>query len=660
MAQKIEGKDERPLKSFWLKTFLAVNTTDSRISLPDNGCFHDLLNAQPVGQANIHSVAGISAMLHDYGAHTIYADFNVNINGKEYLLAAAKDGTLWAWDVAGKNAYQIGSGLSGTDTLDIVQFNDSMALVVDANGYWKWAPTTTPPEQLTPISGTITPSSATVTAGGTGYTSAPTVTISGGGGSGATATATVTAGSVSAITVTHVGSGYTSTPTVSITGGGGNGATATVAVSAPPGGSAIAVYQNRAWIAQKRLLDWSAPGDPTDYTAMAGGGSVGFIDPTLRSDIKCLFTGPNDFLYIFGESSIDYITNLTVPTPATATDPPTPTFTKTNLSPVVGTDQLESIICYGRWVLFANRYGIWSLDSGSLQPISAAKPPPQSNTTTDQYMSSIDGTYQYLSFDTIINGVQWVNNAGEGVFWTNNNNNNVWWDFPNTTFVQNVSAGIVMTNRLANAAFLVYRKDDPIFDSGPVLLMYQADLSGSKWWMADFGEAGQVGGMTHICTAYVDNTPCLFGYINNQLYQLFADDTNPPSARIMTGLWDFGDPMTQKQAIRGGVRMSARNVPGNQAASLFIDTLHESFPLNIADIGITDWINKNEQSVLWQNNGGSTVYWLQQKPYFLFWGQAPACFSKYLGFTLTFKRGTVFEVNSFLLDYKLAARWIGD
>ena len=44
----------------------------------------------------------------------------------------------------------------------------------------------------------------------------PTVTISGGGGSGATASATVTNGVVTAITITSAGTGYTSAPTVTI------------------------------------------------------------------------------------------------------------------------------------------------------------------------------------------------------------------------------------------------------------------------------------------------------------------------------------------------------------------------------------------------------------------------------------------------------------
>ena len=78
--------------------------------------------------------------------------------------------------------------------------------------------------------GAATVTSAAVTAGGSGYTSA-TVAFSGGGGSGATATATITTGTITAVKITSSGSGYTSAPTVTITGNG-TGATATAALSA--------------------------------------------------------------------------------------------------------------------------------------------------------------------------------------------------------------------------------------------------------------------------------------------------------------------------------------------------------------------------------------------------------------------------------------------
>jgi len=61
-----------------------------------------------------------------------------------------------------------------------------------------------------------------VTNGGSGYTTVPTVTITGGGGSGAMATATVSSGRVTNIYVAMPGDGYTSSPVVTITGNGSN------------------------------------------------------------------------------------------------------------------------------------------------------------------------------------------------------------------------------------------------------------------------------------------------------------------------------------------------------------------------------------------------------------------------------------------------------
>ena len=70
-------------------------------------------------------------------------------------------------------------------------------------------------------------------AGGSDYTSAPTVVFTGGGGTGASATAEVQHGSVTSMTMTSGGSGYTSTPTISFTGGNGTGAAATASFCVP-------------------------------------------------------------------------------------------------------------------------------------------------------------------------------------------------------------------------------------------------------------------------------------------------------------------------------------------------------------------------------------------------------------------------------------------
>ena len=75
-------------------------------------------------------------------------------------------------------------------------------------------------------------SGVVVTAGGSGYTSTPTVALTGGGGSGATATAVVTGGAVTSIIITDPGSGYTGNPAVGFSGGGGSAAAAYSVITA--------------------------------------------------------------------------------------------------------------------------------------------------------------------------------------------------------------------------------------------------------------------------------------------------------------------------------------------------------------------------------------------------------------------------------------------
>ncbi|MDQ0510874.1 phage tail sheath subtilisin-like domain-containing protein [Ancylobacter amanitiformis] len=132
--------------------------------------------------------------------------------------------------------------------------------------------------------------SIAVTAGGTGYTSAPTVAIAGSGGAGATAVATVAGGVVTAITVTNPGFGYpTSGLTVTLTGGGGTGATATAAR-----GSVInPVVAELAGVADKlKAIVYVDGPDTTDqaavqYRALINSGRIFIADPkTLKWDTE--------------------------------------------------------------------------------------------------------------------------------------------------------------------------------------------------------------------------------------------------------------------------------------------------------------------------------------------------------------------------------------
>ena len=128
------------------------------------------------------------------------------------------------------------------------------------------------------------------TLGGTGYTSAPTVTFHGGGsGLGAAATSTLTGDAVSSVSVSTGGSGYDSgTAAVFFRGGGGTGATGTVTVS---GGAitAVTVTDGGSGYTHAPGVVFSG-GDPTsEATAIAeisGGRVTGLFLTTSVQGVK--------------------------------------------------------------------------------------------------------------------------------------------------------------------------------------------------------------------------------------------------------------------------------------------------------------------------------------------------------------------------------------
>ena len=108
-----------------------------------------------------------------------------------------------------------------------------------------------------------------VTNQGSGYTSVPTVTLSGGGGSGATAVAIVENQKVVRVEVRDAGSGYTSAPTVAFSGGSGSNAAATAII-----GSGATWNSGNENQSQSGSLTWSfSGGSSVDTTGAQVGGS---------------------------------------------------------------------------------------------------------------------------------------------------------------------------------------------------------------------------------------------------------------------------------------------------------------------------------------------------------------------------------------------------
>jgi hypothetical protein len=201
-------------------------------------------------------------------------------------------------------------------------------------------------------------SSITIASPGAGYTSAPTLTIFSFPGNQqyqAFATCTIgSTGSVASVTMTNAGVGYAvgDTPTLAFSGGGGSAAAATVTIM-PYGinGTDIETYAQRAWIINGALLQFAAPGSFTDFGTNDGGGSVTSNDSFLRVGYQRLIQ-TNGFLYLIGDSSINYISGV-----QTSGSPPTTTYTNQNADPEVGTPYPATADVFGRNIVFANSFG---------------------------------------------------------------------------------------------------------------------------------------------------------------------------------------------------------------------------------------------------------------------------------------------------------------
>jgi hypothetical protein len=135
-------------------------------------------------------------------------------------------------------------------------------------------------------------SSLSIAGGGSGYTSPPTVSFSGGGGSGSTATASITGDTVTGLTITANGTGYTSAPTISFSGGGGSGATASASIMLALDILNITVNWSNSWVTLKYAYFTEFQAKARFYRSSTG-------QPAIWSKGPPANTGGGDYFYIY-------------------------------------------------------------------------------------------------------------------------------------------------------------------------------------------------------------------------------------------------------------------------------------------------------------------------------------------------------------------------
>ena len=654
-----------------IKQFRGLNTKANRTAI-DESEFSWIENAQPIGYGNVKIIPTNSNVV-DSGANTVvFANTvthlsSVNIGLNDYVVGFMSNGSAQFFNITTDTFGNIAPpGTFSASGVQITQWNNERMLILDpSKGYFNWdgnnvvtigsvgtigivnqgsgyteAPTVTisGPDQTGGVQANATSTTSTgnvvtsvaVTNAGTGYTNSANltvtftgggggtganavaqlfsfqtgtlslvvinegsgytnaantiVTISGGGGSGATAVPIVVGNVVTQVIMTNLGSNYTNAAnvTATVSGGGGNGAVLQAIVNSEPN-VGIASFSGRVWIASGRTVYYSAAGSYNDFTSVSAG-LVTLTDSTLHGNIIQLLTA-NNFLYIFGDNSINVFSDVRV------TNAGTTLFTNTNVSASVGSELKNAIFPYFRSVLFMNDYGVYAL-VGS---------------TTSKLSDALDGV------------------------------------FPNIDFSNPVYAGQVLLNNILCAVFNFRYNDTTFTDSYRYV---QAVFFEKKWFISSQGND-----LKYITSVPEAGQIKLYGVSNNQLVQLYSDTTSLLTSRIQTALLPLTDPIRTKQALKFGIEAT---LSAGAEFDVTVDSeLGSSSPYELGNY--VTWYNNSNVTIPWINNSSTVISWVFTNGYYLYKSDAQQ-WGKYLGLTMT-SNSAGFVVNTFELEHELRVRF---
>ena len=147
------------------------------------------------------------------------------------------------------------------------------------------------------------------------------------------------------------------------------GATPPPMPSGLPGIYGMEVYSSRLWVIGKDVAAFSAPANGADFSTANGGGSFGYFGDRLTYSFMDIAASAG-YLYLFGDSSVDAINNVTlIGTPGQLASPVTTDFNYFNVDPQVGQRFPRPVGRLGRYFVTATGASINILQGGESVPI---------------------------------------------------------------------------------------------------------------------------------------------------------------------------------------------------------------------------------------------------------------------------------------------------
>jgi hypothetical protein len=575
-----------------------MNTKVARQNLPDDQAAW-IENLQPIAPNDMKLVPGPAATLFANAASTSNRLWSANINAVDYVITfyftGANAGTIEATNANTGASVVVGTGFTKPD---LTVFASSRLLIMDpVKGYATWDGT------LFVGSGGISPN-IHITAGGSGYTSAPAISFTGGAGGnagGATATATIAGGSVVSITLTNPGTGNAAGAAITVvfTGGGFSVvATATVVVWPQVLGNTIDVFAGRVWWAstnasgQFRVLNFTGTGATTgvtydDLNPSDAAGSTTITDQDLAHSITAI-RNLNNYLYIFGDQSVKQIGSINVSSSTTL-------FTILTLASDIGTPFLMSIRSYNRLVLFANKQGVYGIFGATVQKIS----------------DDLDGIFQAINFNQELSSA--LND------------------------ITNIHCYVLLVSYV-----------DPILGQRSLLCLYQTD----QWFLVSGVNLAneQLTAITSVPLASSTQV-ATFGIGLAILSQLLQNQSAALTIKFQTALSPNKNLIQAKAAVRGGVAVTSGTA---STFTMSLDTENGSNIYTLQAAAALSWVNNLGQIVQFQNNSLSNVTFIAGG--YRFPRADTEGYGKVLGITV---QGTVtsFAINSMAIEYVETDMW---
>lgn len=568
--------------------FEGMSTQSDRHALDKNKLAW-LENLQPIAHNNLLCVPAPGAVLQTIVGEVIAKQFYFNYSkGSDYVINFCESGAAYA--VTNPGGVQTTIAASGTFTTspDCTQWATERLLIADAKaGYCTWNP-----DNGLVIFGGVSPN-IEVTAGGSGYTSAPAVAISGGAGSGATATAQITGGIVTSVTITNPGTGYGAgdTLTVTFSGGGGSGATAKAHVwpNLTPHPTTLAVFQGRVWLAATNVITYTGTGATyggtgyDDFLSADASGSTTINDPDLIRSITAL-RSLNNYLFIIGDNSVKQIGTISVS--GTATN-----FTLVTLSSDQGTPYRDTIVSYNRLVLFTNTVGVYAVFGNSVEKIS----------------DDMDGLFRSIDFS------------------------------------QEPCAALNDINNI-HVFLLLVKYNDPNGSRSLILAFMN-----KKWFVISQGNT-----LKFITTAVISGITGTIAAHENVIVPILSDATTPVAITASTALTPDDAPYISKRTFHYAISQTVGSASG-LTLTIESERQPEQIISYAVSAGI-QFVNNAGDDITFTNNSGEALDFFASSGFRYTQGNTEGVAGIYLGATLIGTVAS-FSLNSIMIEYGLTAAW---